>query len=52
MNDLLHNMYSNSPKIAFRGTTLKTPIKTSKSGQLYQEYKGTYITDLLLRLKE
>lgn len=52
MDDLLHNMYSNSPKIAFRDTTLKTPIKISKSGQLYQKYKGTYITDLLLRLKE
>lgn len=52
MTDLLHNMYANSPKIAFRDTTLKTSLKIDKNDNIYQDYKGNFITDLILRLKD
>ena len=44
--DILDSMYGESPNMAFETGTMKTPLKN----RVEQEFKSTFISDLLLRL--
>ena len=47
--DIIDSMYGGSPKIAFRESTLNTRLNSDRRTQ---EFKNSFITDILLRLNQ